>query len=140
MVRGRNNFHLSIRKLSRGFAMDKNGALRKVGCQRARIQNGARISCRWVQIFWATRWRDAFLNATISYYPISNSDHRPIILSLLGSMENVPRPFKFEAFWLRNESCMDVVSVAWRSLSAACPEKALFKKNTCNPLCFEKME
>lgn len=43
-------------------------------------------------------------------------------------MENVPRPFKFEAFWLRNESCMDVVSVAWRSVSAASPEKALFKK------------
>lgn len=73
-------------------------------------------------------WRVAYPNATISHYPITNSDHRPIVLSLFGSVEHVPKPFKFEAFWLSSVSCLDVVAGAWHSVSAVGHEYTLFKK------------
>lgn len=74
-------------------------------------------------------WQVAYPNAIISHYPITNSDHCLLLLSLFGSVDAAPKSFKFEGFWLHNSSCMSVVSDAWNSVSGAGFGRVLFKKN-----------
>lgn len=81
----------------------------------------------------------AYPNAIISHYPITNSDHCLLLLSLFGSVDAASKSFKFEGFWLHNSSCMcsvrrmELGEWGWFWESA-------FQKNSCGSICFEKLE
>lgn len=43
------------------------------------------------------------------------SDHSPIVLSLQGNNEKHKKEFKFEAFWLENNQCKEIMKEVWDS-------------------------
>lgn len=44
------------------------------------------------------RWHTSYPNAGVKHFSITNSDHVPLILSLVGGENSVPKCFKFEKF------------------------------------------
>lgn len=73
-------------------------------------------------------WRVAYLSAIVQHYPLTNSDHVPLVLALNGLENSAPKAFKFQRFWLRDSSCLGVVASAWHQCSGASPALSLFKK------------
>lgn len=67
-------------------------------------------------------------NATIIHYPITHSDHSPLVMSLFGSVDTAPKSFKFEGFWTWEASCVGVVASAWSSVGGNSHAHALFRK------------
>lgn len=55
-------------------------------------------------------WCTSFPSAGVKHFNVTNSDHVPLILNLFGGDGLVPKCFKFEKFWVRNESCFDVIA------------------------------
>jgi exonuclease III len=49
-------------------------------------------------------WIQIFPNSLLNYFPASQSDHCPILLSSAGTYRDLPKPFRFEAFWTRDLS------------------------------------
>ncbi|XP_072074439.1 uncharacterized protein [Arachis hypogaea] len=60
------------------------------------------------------KWRQAFSNASLTALPAITSDHCPLILNLKPN-RNVPRQFKYEAYWDDKKECKEVVSKGWRT-------------------------
>jgi hypothetical protein len=44
-------------------------------------------------------WVKLFPNSLINHLPTTKSNHCPILLSTTGTYRNIPKPFRFEAFW-----------------------------------------
>lgn len=49
----------------------------------------------------------------ISHSPLINSNHRPLIIHCSPPIILGPKPFSFEAFWLRDPMFLKVVIKAW---------------------------
>jgi hypothetical protein len=60
-------------------------------------------------------WVHLYPNSLINYLWASNSDHCPILLSTSGFSQNIPKPFRFEAFWTTVHASHSVVAEAWLS-------------------------
>jgi len=60
-------------------------------------------------------WRLAFLKACISHLGAIKSDHAPILLDTCPEDSFAHRPFRFEAAWLRDDSCKPVIENAWKA-------------------------
>ncbi|XP_059443283.1 uncharacterized protein LOC132175345 [Corylus avellana] len=73
-------------------------------------------------------WVHLFPNALINHFPATNSDHCPILLSTTGSYQNLPKPFRFEAFWTRDKSSYSVVAGAWLEEVEGSPAFSLSRK------------
>lgn len=73
-------------------------------------------------------WRVAYENAIIHHYPLTNSDHVPLVLPLYGMECSVPKAFKFKIFWIRDVSCMGVVAAAWSQRRGKSLALLLFQK------------
>jgi hypothetical protein len=58
-------------------------------------------------------WVLLFPNSLLSHLPASESDHNPLLLSTSSIAPNLPKPFKFEAFWTRDISSYAVIADAW---------------------------
>lgn len=68
-------------------------------------------------------WREVYPLVQVRNGDPFHSDHRPVIISLEGGAgqgraNGGPRTFKFEASWLKEEQCADVVMEAWEAGSA----------------------
>jgi hypothetical protein len=59
-------------------------------------------------------WVLLFPNSHISHLPASSSNHNPILLSTSGNSLHLPKPFKFEEFWIRDLSSHTVTAGAWQ--------------------------
>eukprot|EP00253_Pinus_taeda_P001856 PITA_01856 len=57
--------------------------------------------------------KDVFIEATI--LPVAGSDHWPIKLEIDLKQSPPNKPFRFEAFWLRNEGLMEKLEEWWRT-------------------------
>jgi hypothetical protein len=55
-------------------------------------------------------WVHLFSNSLINHIPATQFDHCPLLISTTGTYQNVPKPFRFEAFWTRDKSSHDVVA------------------------------
>lgn len=64
----------------------------------------------------------------VHHYPLTNSDHLPLILCLFGAVQRAPKPFKFEMFWTRDATCYGVVEKAWNRCGDSHPAQCLFKR------------
>ena len=58
-------------------------------------------------------WVHLYPNSLINHLLAANSDHCPILLSTDVSYRNLPKPFRFEVFWTRDQSSHSVVVGAW---------------------------
>eukprot|EP00253_Pinus_taeda_P035189 PITA_35189 len=56
--------------------------------------------------------KDVFIEATI--LPVAGSDHWPVKLEVDLKQRPPNKPFRFEAFWLRNEGLMEKLEEWWR--------------------------
>jgi hypothetical protein len=74
------------------------------------------------------RWIHLFPNAKISHLPALDSDHNPLLFSTLGDFPSLPKPFKFEAFWVKDISSHSVIANAWNSPFNGSAPFALSKK------------
>lgn len=57
-------------------------------------------------------WKFMYPNLTVTHLPKSNSDHNPTLLNLFQKQHNKPYPFRFIAAWIRDSTCLGVVSRA----------------------------
>ena len=57
-------------------------------------------------------WCCLFPNANLKHYPITGSDHAPIILCTMGETHIYPKPFRFESMWTRDLSSFAVIKGA----------------------------
>lgn len=60
-----------------------------------------------------TEWCTLFPHASIYPLPAIGSDHNPLLLNTCIDSCGGPRPFKFEAMWISDNSCYDVVQKGW---------------------------
>lgn len=58
-------------------------------------------------------WCTLFPKASIFHLPAIGSDHSPLILNSNTNANGGPKPFKFEAMWLDDDSCHDIVDHGW---------------------------
>jgi hypothetical protein len=73
-------------------------------------------------------WVLQFPNSLINHLPATQSDHCPILISTSGSYRNIPKPFRFEAFWTRDKSSHAIVAEAWLVEVEGSPAFSLSKK------------
>ena len=58
-------------------------------------------------------WRLAFPKATVSHLGAIMSDHTPILLDTNPEDSFAHRPFRFEATWIRDNGCKEIIEKAW---------------------------
>lgn len=73
-------------------------------------------------------WRLAFPKATITLLGATKSDHTPILLDTYPKDSFAHRPLRFEAVWLRDESCQFVIENAWIIEASGSDFVKLYKK------------
>ena len=73
-------------------------------------------------------WRLAYPNAAISHIGAIKSDHSPILLDTNPKDSFTHRPFRFEAAWLRDESCHSVIENAWNIQASGSEFIKLYKR------------
>lgn len=54
-----------------------------------------------------------YLVANVAHLTTHHSDHRPIIINTAPPMAQRPRPFRFEAMWIRDNTTASVIERAW---------------------------
>jgi hypothetical protein len=73
-------------------------------------------------------WLQLFHNSLVNHFPATQSDHCPILVSTAGCYRNIPKPFRFEAFWTRDQSSHSVVASAWLTEVIGSPAFSLSRK------------
>ncbi|XP_059454884.1 uncharacterized protein LOC132185076 [Corylus avellana] len=58
-------------------------------------------------------WVHLFPNSLINHFLATQSDHCPLLISTSSTYRNLPKPFRFEAFWTKDKSSHGVVAEAW---------------------------
>ena len=58
-------------------------------------------------------WRLVFPKASVQHLGALNSDHLPILLDTNPNDCFSPCPFRFEAAWIWDERCQEVIEQAW---------------------------
>lgn len=64
----------------------------------------------------------------MKHLPACFSDHRPILVSTIEVGNLGPKPFRFERFWLDDNTIVDVVREAWHIQVHGTPAFVLTKK------------
>ena len=76
-------------------------------------------------------WILRFPTTRIHHMDVFHSDHKAILLisdSKQQRFYHKGKPFRFEAMWLKDNSCEDVVRQSWGEVSASSPEVVLTTK------------
>ena len=61
-------------------------------------------------------WRLSFPNASVFHLGAINSDHAPLLIDTNPADDFCPRPFRFEAMWVRDLRCGGVIRKAWSTV------------------------
>ena len=73
-------------------------------------------------------WRLSYPRATITHLGAIKSDHAPILLDTNPSDSFAHRAFRFEAVYLRDDRCNDVINEAWKGEVSGSEFTKLYKK------------
>lgn len=60
-------------------------------------------------------WHLAYPEAEVFALPAVGSDHSPLLLITAGVQHRRTRPFVFEAFWIQDPECRDIILRSWRT-------------------------
>ena len=86
---------------------------------RGGIRNGyGRVYERLDRCFGNMRWRHLFQEANVLVLPRVRSDHHPILVELevmSGRVNDMARPFRFEAAWLQHSEFTDFIRKSWEA-------------------------
>uniref|UniRef100_A0A2N9F8F6 RNase H type-1 domain-containing protein n=1 Tax=Fagus sylvatica TaxID=28930 RepID=A0A2N9F8F6_FAGSY len=75
-------------------------------------------------------WRTLFPDALVSHLTHTDSDHCPILLSLHHNPNcPLPRPFRFESFWLSHPEFPSIVDKAWALPAVNLKKRILARMN-----------
>lgn len=61
------------------------------------------------------RMQNLFQRMEVEHLARSGSDHSPLLIQCRVESEQIVRSFKFLNFWLKEESCMEVIKQSWTS-------------------------
>ncbi|KAL8158598.1 hypothetical protein V2J09_000135 [Rumex salicifolius] len=65
------------------------------------------------------KWLEKFPNVAVCHLDQCRSDHTPIKIEfdteVIEDQSRIPHPYQFEAMWIDDESCPEVVRNAWRN-------------------------
>lgn len=61
----------------------------------------------------STQWIHLFPTFSVQRLPAHASDHRSLLLNIATPKSHLPKPFRFEEFWTKDPTCVDVISSAW---------------------------
>lgn len=80
-------------------------------------EEGSMVRERLDRFLASEEWCSLFSHHWVQNYPIYRSDHAPILLSADVTARRPVRKklFHFEALWLLNNECQEVVKGAWES-------------------------
>lgn len=68
----------------------------------------------WIDMAFANAgWRELYPQATVFVEAAVGSDHNPLTLNTSLPLNKVGKPFRFESFWVTEEDCRSIVSLAW---------------------------
>ncbi|XP_068323434.1 uncharacterized protein [Pyrus communis] len=59
-------------------------------------------------------WQDLWPNTVVSHETAVGSDHCPIVVQSQPPIRKGKKPFRFEAFWAKDEECKNIVLKSWR--------------------------
>lgn len=74
------------------------------------------------------QWRIQYPDASVLHAPTIASDHLPLILNTEGNGLFLPRPFRFEAMWVRDPNNFVTVDTVWHIPVDGQPALVLSKK------------
>uniref|UniRef100_A0A803MS51 Endonuclease/exonuclease/phosphatase domain-containing protein n=1 Tax=Chenopodium quinoa TaxID=63459 RepID=A0A803MS51_CHEQI len=79
-------------------------------------------------------WRDLFPSSFVSHLTKRKSDHLPILLCIKEALHTSKKKkkkkmYRFEAMWLRDENCAEIVSDAWERGEDLCSKIAFTSSN-----------
>jgi hypothetical protein len=60
-----------------------------------------------------SRWCEKFPNAVVEVLPVSNSDHKPLLLTFDAEYRMPSRLLRYEAKWNLDEECYSVIQQSW---------------------------
>ncbi|XP_043720930.1 uncharacterized protein LOC122668429 [Telopea speciosissima] len=86
-----------------------------------------------IKLDWAlanVEWQNSFEDAAVFIKPVVCSDHNPLLIDTLGGSSSGPRPFCFEAMWIRHSGCREVVAKAWGSPTIGTVPHPIDQKST----------
>lgn len=114
---GGKNFGSTSRKYLENFITDTGlidiGFIGNIFTWRNKREGLGHIRQRLDRALANETWKLMFPNETLTHLPASNSDHNPILLTLLKENQNKPYPFKFLSAWTRDPTSKNVVKNAW---------------------------
>jgi hypothetical protein len=76
----------------------------------------------------STPWISLFPSFSLRHLPNDSSDHNPLILDTAVSQLSLPKPFRFEEFWIKHPDCLSIIVAAWAFYVSRSPTFILIKK------------
>ncbi|XP_030923315.1 uncharacterized protein LOC115950217 [Quercus lobata] len=58
-------------------------------------------------------WLSMFPATKVVHLECGTSDHKPIMIHLLGIPKRINKPWRFEQMWMKDEGCREVIEDAW---------------------------
>ena len=86
----------------------------------------------------SVEWRVLFPKAVLYHLGAIKSDHSPLLLDSNPNDPSSPRPFRFEAAWLRDPSCTEIVRKSWKKSFTGCPGVKLCRKQNATKSVLKK--
>jgi hypothetical protein len=76
----------------------------------------------------SAQWIHLFPSFSLCHQPSHTSDHHSLLLNTAPQTSTLPRPFRFEEFWVKDPTCRTTISLAWNTFFNGSPGFILSNK------------
>ncbi|XP_027150996.1 uncharacterized protein LOC113777277 [Coffea eugenioides] len=77
------------------------------------VRAGTRIWKRLDRVLINQHWLEFLSNTSVQHLNRAASDHSPLLVSLRSADASIPKPFKFQSFWVPNPELLSTVQSSW---------------------------